>query len=137
MITDGYIYSALLSYALDPSLQGDAAPLQALHGRQLQEHRRPQQDQLQHSLRPQDPHDHLSRNGATRIHGLAVDNRQLDAPSVWEVSAECSVLGVTNQKPSLLPPATLVQSLGVPLEKKECSVRSPLHNLTFVLKHIE
>ena len=58
---------------------------QALHRRQLQEHRRPQPDKLQHEVRPQDPDDDLPRDCAPGLHGVVVDHRQLDAETVRKV----------------------------------------------------
>ena len=62
--------------------QSDVAPLQAVHGRQLPQHRRPEPHQLQHALRLEDANDDLSRNGATRFHGLALDHCKLDAQTM-------------------------------------------------------
>ena len=62
--------------------QSDASALQAVHGRELPLHRRPEPHQLQHALRAEDAHDYLSRNGATRFHGHALDHCKLDAPTM-------------------------------------------------------
>ena len=62
--------------------QSDAPALQAIHGRELPLHRRPEPHQLQHALRAEDAHDYLSRNGATRFHGHALDHCKLDAPTM-------------------------------------------------------
>ena len=63
-------------------LQSNASALQAVHGRELPLHRRPEPHQLQHALRAEDAHDDLSRNGATRFHGHALDHCKLDAPTM-------------------------------------------------------
>lgn len=70
-----------------PDLPGDAAAQQALHGRLFAQHRRAQPHQLQHPLRAQDAHDHLSRHRAARLHGLPLDHCQLDSAPVRTVSA--------------------------------------------------
>ncbi len=87
--------------------QGDAPALQAVHRRQLPEHRRPQPDQLQHAFRTQDPHDHLSRNGATRLHGFAVDHSELDAQTVREVSLDPPHGALDRFKPTFRSPSSL------------------------------
>lgn len=68
-----------------PHLPGDAAALEALHGRVVAEHRGLESHQLQHQVRPQDPDDHLPRHGAAGLHGLPVDHRLVDAATVREV----------------------------------------------------
>jgi len=68
-----------------PHLPGHVAAQQAVHGRVVPQHRRPEPDQLQHEVRAQDAHDHMPGHGAPRVHGVPVDNRQLDAQTVREV----------------------------------------------------
>lgn len=68
-----------------PHLQGNVAAQQAVHGRVVPQHRRPEPDKLQHEVRAEDAHDHLPGHGAARVHGVPVDNRQLDAQTVREV----------------------------------------------------
>ena len=58
----------------------------AFHRRLLAQHRRPQQDQLQHPVRAEDAHDHLPRHPAAGLHGLPLDHRVLDPAAVREVS---------------------------------------------------
>lgn len=43
---------------------------------------------FQHPLRHENPHDHLSRDGAAGLQHLPVDHRRLDRASVREVSPE-------------------------------------------------
>ncbi|XP_074784055.1 small conductance calcium-activated potassium channel protein 1 isoform X2 [Athene noctua] len=54
------------------------------HAREIQ-HRRPQQDQLQHPLRHENPHDHLPRHRPPGLQHLLLDHRCLDCPSLREV----------------------------------------------------
>lgn len=68
-----------------PHLQGDAAAQQAVHGRVVPQHRRPEPHQFQHEVRAEDAHDHLPGNRVARVHGVPLDNRQLDAQTVREV----------------------------------------------------
>lgn len=68
-----------------PHLQGHVATQQAVHGRVVPQHRRPQPDQLQHAVRAEDAHDHLPGHRAARVHGVPLDNRQLDAQAVRKV----------------------------------------------------
>uniref|UniRef100_A0A8B9ZQI7 Potassium calcium-activated channel subfamily N member 1 n=1 Tax=Anas zonorhyncha TaxID=75864 RepID=A0A8B9ZQI7_9AVES len=68
-----------------PDRARHAAAQQALHRRLLPQHRRPQQDQLQHPLRHEDPHDHLPRHRAAGLQHLLLDHRRLDRPRLREV----------------------------------------------------
>lgn len=63
-------------------LSSDAAAQQALYRRLVPQHRRLEPNQLQHALRPQDTHDHLSRNRPNGLHGQSLDHRQLDHETV-------------------------------------------------------
>lgn len=65
-----------------PHLPGDVAAQQAVHGRVVPQHRRPKSDQLQHAVRAEDAHDHMPGHRVARVHGVTVDNRQLDAQAV-------------------------------------------------------
>lgn len=69
-----------------PHLPRDAAAQQTVHGRLVALDWGPQPHRLQHAVRAQDPHDHLSRDSAARVHGLAVDHRIVDAQAVREVT---------------------------------------------------
>jgi len=69
-----------------PYLPGDVAAQQVVHGRVIPQHRRPEPDQLQHEVRAENAHDHMPGYGAARVHGVLVDNRQLDAQTVRKVT---------------------------------------------------
>ena len=68
-----------------PHLSNDAPPQHALLRRRVAQHRRAEPHQLRHALRPQDPHDDVSRNGPARLHADALGHRQLDAARLREV----------------------------------------------------
>uniref|UniRef100_A0A8C3BTB1 Potassium calcium-activated channel subfamily N member 3 n=1 Tax=Cairina moschata TaxID=8855 RepID=A0A8C3BTB1_CAIMO len=76
-----------------PDRPGDAAAQQALHRRLVAQHRGAQQDQLQHALRHEDPHDHLPRDGAAGLQHFPLDHRRVDGPGVRE-GAGCTALVV-------------------------------------------
>lgn len=65
-----------------PHLPGDAAALEALHGRVVAKHRGLESHQLQHQICSQDPDDHLPGHRAAGLHGLPMDYRLVDAASV-------------------------------------------------------
>ncbi|XP_040509683.1 small conductance calcium-activated potassium channel protein 1 isoform X6 [Gallus gallus] len=67
-----------------PDRARHAAAQQALHRRVVAQHRRPQQDQLQHPLCHEDPHDHLPRHRALGLQHLLLDHRRLDRPRLRE-----------------------------------------------------
>lgn len=69
-----------------PHLQGHAVAQQTVYGCVVPQHRRSEPNQLQHEVRAEDAHDHMPRHGAARVHGIPVDNRQLDAQTVREVT---------------------------------------------------
>lgn len=65
----------------------------------MQEHRCAEPHQLQHEVRHQDAHDDLSWHGSSRVHGFALDHRQLDAATVRKVTIrEC----LTTTQPILI-----------------------------------
>ncbi|XP_058714876.1 small conductance calcium-activated potassium channel protein 1 isoform X1 [Poecile atricapillus] len=68
-----------------PDRPRHAAAQQALHRRLLAQHRRPQQDQLQHALRHEDADDHLPRHRAAGLQHLLMDHRRLDRARLREV----------------------------------------------------
>ncbi|PKK17893.1 potassium channel, calcium activated intermediate/small conductance subfamily N alpha, member 1 [Columba livia] len=68
-----------------PDRARHAAAQQALHRRLLPQHRGAQQDQLQHPLRHEDPHDHLPRHRPPGLQHLLLDHRRLDRPRLREV----------------------------------------------------
>lgn len=71
-----------------PHMQGHVAAQQTVHGRVVPQHRCPEPHQFQHEVRAEDAHDHMPGHGFARVHGVPVDNRQLDAQTVREVKPD-------------------------------------------------
>ena len=63
----------------------DAATQPAVLGRGVAKYRRAEPHQLQHAVRLQDAHDHLSGHGSRRRHAVAVGHLQLDPSSLRRV----------------------------------------------------
>jgi len=90
LLTDGAGARGPAAVAADvpaalPHRAGPAAAQSALLGRVVAQYRRAEPDTAQHAVRPQDPHDYLSRHSARRAHAVALGHRQLDPASLREV----------------------------------------------------
>lgn len=77
-----------------PDRQGHVAPQQAVHWRFVSQHRRAQQDQLQHTLCHEDSHDHLSRNCSTGVQHILLDHCCMDCARLWEVNTGLWIMDV-------------------------------------------
>lgn len=78
-----------------PNRQGHVAPQQAFHWCIVSEHRRPQQDQLQHTLCHEDSHDHMSRDCSAGVQHILLDHCCMDCARLWEVNTGWWKMDVT------------------------------------------